>query len=420
MVDHLTLKSVWPTTARDFLSFVHWRVVSAEGTVAIACVHVEDVPGSLGQGTLAAYPAADPGHSDKFVRGEVLVAGWRLRPLGGGQTTHVTYLVQSDIKGNIPGALVNSVAQQQAFLIAAVAGELEANPAAYHCPELSPKDGSGGAAEGGASAASGITTAKLAAVASAVNAKTWACSAEGVKAEAANAASAPPRAPLQAPPALSLGATSPSSSSSGGSGGGGGGGGGGREPASFAEPAPSPAALGLGGGGSAGSAGSATGVGRLPGGAKATTGHGPLGSKELGVLLLPSAAYLLCTLLGGMWRAWRGAAFLVGLAAALRKLVTGRLGAPAKPRALASDWGTPALGGGPAVFRFPVELKKLLRYHFLPRGTCCLEKHRHNLTDLSSILHACVALPQCFICAPCCCCICNAQVPRAEARRVGC
>ena len=34
--DHLQLKAIWPTTARDFLSLVHWRVVSSDTVVLIA------------------------------------------------------------------------------------------------------------------------------------------------------------------------------------------------------------------------------------------------------------------------------------------------------------------------------------------------------------------------------------------------
>lgn len=39
-------------------------------------------------------------------------------------STEVTYLVQSDIKGNVPTSVVNTVAQQQAFMVAALRKEL--------------------------------------------------------------------------------------------------------------------------------------------------------------------------------------------------------------------------------------------------------------------------------------------------------
>ena len=66
---------------------------------------------------------------DGVVRGEVKIAGWKIKAIndpkaGGLQRTALTYIVQSDIKGNLPAAIVNTVAQQQAFLIAAVEKEL--------------------------------------------------------------------------------------------------------------------------------------------------------------------------------------------------------------------------------------------------------------------------------------------------------
>jgi hypothetical protein len=37
--DHLQLKAIWPTTARDFLSLAHWRVVSSD-TIALIAFHI--------------------------------------------------------------------------------------------------------------------------------------------------------------------------------------------------------------------------------------------------------------------------------------------------------------------------------------------------------------------------------------------
>ena len=40
--DHLQMKAIWPTTARDFLNLVRWRVVSSD-TAVIICF---GIPGS--------------------------------------------------------------------------------------------------------------------------------------------------------------------------------------------------------------------------------------------------------------------------------------------------------------------------------------------------------------------------------------
>ena len=62
---------------------------------------------------------------DGVVRAEVKIAGWKMKALpGAAQRTLLTYVVQSDIKGNLPAAIVNTVSQQQAFLIAAIEKEL--------------------------------------------------------------------------------------------------------------------------------------------------------------------------------------------------------------------------------------------------------------------------------------------------------
>ena len=60
-----------------------------------------------------------------YVRGELIFGGWIFRPAAGGKGTNVTYLVQTDLKGTLPKAVVNSVATQQAFLVAAVRNELD-------------------------------------------------------------------------------------------------------------------------------------------------------------------------------------------------------------------------------------------------------------------------------------------------------
>lgn len=82
VVDHLTLKGVWPTSPRDFLSTVHWRLVAPHtlALVAVACP-----PQALSPAVRAAYPLSNAAAAEAkgVVRGEVLLAGWRLREVGG-------------------------------------------------------------------------------------------------------------------------------------------------------------------------------------------------------------------------------------------------------------------------------------------------------------------------------------------------
>eukprot|EP00004_Rigifila_ramosa_P026134 TRINITY_DN8000_c0_g1_i1.p1 TRINITY_DN8000_c0_g1~~TRINITY_DN8000_c0_g1_i1.p1 ORF type:complete len:940 (+),score=145.83 TRINITY_DN8000_c0_g1_i1:237-2822(+) len=51
--------------------------------------------------------------TDAFVRGEVIVSGWILRPIERGTWTLVTHLCQVDLRGTLPTAVTNSVAEMQ-------------------------------------------------------------------------------------------------------------------------------------------------------------------------------------------------------------------------------------------------------------------------------------------------------------------
>jgi len=77
-VDHLTLKGVWPTSPRDFLSTVHWRLV---GPNALALVAVACPASALSPEVRRAYPLCESAAAEAAgcVRGELIMAGWRLK-----------------------------------------------------------------------------------------------------------------------------------------------------------------------------------------------------------------------------------------------------------------------------------------------------------------------------------------------------
>jgi hypothetical protein len=62
-------------------------------------------------------------HDSGNVRGELVIGGFILKPLPDG--TQCQYIVQSDLKGTIPGSIVNMVSSNQPMVLANIKKTLE-------------------------------------------------------------------------------------------------------------------------------------------------------------------------------------------------------------------------------------------------------------------------------------------------------
>jgi hypothetical protein len=289
-------------------------------------------------------------------------------------------VVQSDIKGNLPASLVNTVAQQQAFMIASVGKELAEKtpggggstttkakysepplpvlssacfgPAAhainekcgkFFAPPLPPQAVAAVAAAGAGAVASasggGLSTDPAAAkIGSADQQQKKQAVAAAITANDKSAA-----IPFPAPTTEEAASEVPSKQLSSLVGGGGGGG--------VVE------AAGVSGGAVAGSQG--------VGGGGGSSGLGPQGpsSKQLAWTLFPPVlGWMLASRSQGSWAEWRGLVFVLALGIGLSRLAALQLGDPCSKKCLEGDWCAGSGAGGSAVFRFPIELKKLLRY----------------------------------------------------------
>ena len=65
---------------------------------------------------------------ENHVRGEVVIAGYVLKPVSGG--TQCTYMVQSDLKGSIPTSIVSMVSSNQPMVLLHIKKHLETSHAA--------------------------------------------------------------------------------------------------------------------------------------------------------------------------------------------------------------------------------------------------------------------------------------------------
>ena len=94
---HLMYKSVWPTSARDFVVVsVVGRLDEQElvfGTVSIVDPRVPEMRG--------------------YVRGRVISGGYLIRDCPRERSCDVTYVTQVDLRGNVPTFLVNKVTELQ-------------------------------------------------------------------------------------------------------------------------------------------------------------------------------------------------------------------------------------------------------------------------------------------------------------------
>jgi hypothetical protein len=260
---------------------------------------------------------------DGVIRGEVKIAGWKMKALhdsasvdSASERTALTYIVQSDIKGNLPAAIVNTVAQQQAFLIAAVEKELTRRRGTGEQQPVVE-----------------VSNTALAKVADEVNQKLCPRMMSGtdggaptkvnVKAthEGISTAPALPTTPAALSPADVASSPTISLSHS-------------QQNQQRQRPSRSPS--------------------------RGSDGEGKeITSGRLALLLLPSIFWWF--LKHGLGRPLLGSTiFCVSVVIFWVNLVETNLGKPAPKRCLSSHWGNPVTGS--AVFRFPIELKRLLRY----------------------------------------------------------
>jgi diazepam-binding inhibitor (GABA receptor modulator, acyl-CoA-binding protein) len=94
-------KSFMFVSGRDFYNLIHWRVEDS-GTILF-------IGGSLESTTCPPKRG--------LVRGELVIGGWVLRPVNGGNATEVSYVVNLDLKGKIPSIIVNQIVTKQPMQI---------------------------------------------------------------------------------------------------------------------------------------------------------------------------------------------------------------------------------------------------------------------------------------------------------------
>jgi len=107
---HLKFLPVWPTSARDMVNLTHWRLLPDNRIIII----------SVGEKAFDEANPCDPG----TVRAELLIGGYVLTPVGNG-CTKVQYVVQSDLKGNIPTVVSSFVSRGQPKVILSIRSALQ-------------------------------------------------------------------------------------------------------------------------------------------------------------------------------------------------------------------------------------------------------------------------------------------------------
>lgn len=107
-LDYNRFKAVWPSSPRDMYNIVHWRVLD-EGKVV-----------------LIAYSDKDPyPEEDGCIRGDLIIAGWVIKPLEDSSSSQVSFLLQMDLKGSLTHRVKNVVAERQPMVIATLRKYLE-------------------------------------------------------------------------------------------------------------------------------------------------------------------------------------------------------------------------------------------------------------------------------------------------------
>ncbi len=92
---------MWPTQTRDMCLLVHWRMLE-DGRLIVASF---SEPNDQGCPVLAAN-----------IRADLVFGGYILTPKANGVLCQ--YVVQSDLKGSIPGFVVDIVSQEQPLSVA--------------------------------------------------------------------------------------------------------------------------------------------------------------------------------------------------------------------------------------------------------------------------------------------------------------
>ena len=108
---NILFKQVWPTAARDMVNMTHWRVLKSGRIVVVSfnCeeYHEKDAACKVEKGV---------------VRADLNLGGYVLTPTDGG--TKITYCVCSDLRGNIPTSVSNTVLRKQPLIVTSIQKQL--------------------------------------------------------------------------------------------------------------------------------------------------------------------------------------------------------------------------------------------------------------------------------------------------------
>lgn len=102
-IDYFEFKPIFVVAGRDFCNLTHWRVL-ADGTIIIVAQAIEDQE---------LCPLKEP----KVVRGEVHISCTKIVPNERYDGATVTFMVKTDLKGNIPSRIASKAAAEQPFVI---------------------------------------------------------------------------------------------------------------------------------------------------------------------------------------------------------------------------------------------------------------------------------------------------------------
>jgi len=109
-VDYIKCKQVWPTAVRDYTNMIHWRLMKDGKIVVTTFSEKFDDLAPL---------------DERNVRAEIILGGYVIVPTEDGTKVH--YVLQSDLKGNIPRRISQMVANQQPLLLANMIKIIETN-----------------------------------------------------------------------------------------------------------------------------------------------------------------------------------------------------------------------------------------------------------------------------------------------------
>lgn len=101
-VDYISTKPVWPTSPRDMVNFVNWRVLNTGQILLVGFSH-------------ELYQSLRP-PKEGTVRADMVVGSFLLTSIPSG--TKIQYLLQTDLKGSIPATVVSFACSSQAMFLA--------------------------------------------------------------------------------------------------------------------------------------------------------------------------------------------------------------------------------------------------------------------------------------------------------------